>query len=288
MATPSRAANMVDLQSVRQAEVEASRRHWLHRADLSFSAAQEMAEGPRFTDPGEVARYLKAIIAAAEKAECLTDDDREGFAYRAVYIERLSYERFLDHILELMRNAVRSGNKIDLPPLLTAFNEVIGHLRRLGLDDDGFARLKTKLMILLETAAPGGQQPRAQPEPVKLGNFQGDARLYVRYVYPQLTVVIGRKKFLTADWSLGGLLVDDIEHAPAPDGTLLTVHMGIEGGKLHEEQANIVRHWDKRKQLALRFRRFGSAMIAIKREAERRGMEPSTTLPEPEPEPAAQ
>jgi hypothetical protein len=274
MATQGRASNTVDLQAVKQVEIEASRRHWLHRADLSLSAAQEMAEGPRFTDPGEVSRYLKAVIAAADKTECLTEDDKQGLAYRALYIERISYERFLDHILDLMRAAVRSGNKIELPPLLAAFQQVLGHLRRLGLDEEAFARLKAKLVILLETAAPGGQQPKPATELVKLGNFQGDHRLYVRYVFPPLNVILGKTKFLTADWSLGGLLLAGVATAPAPQGTLLTIWLGLDGGKLYEEQATVVRHWDKRQQLALRFRRFGSSMIAIKREAEQRGLDP--------------
>jgi hypothetical protein len=270
------ASGVPNLPAVKVAEREASRRHWLHRADLSLSAAQEMAEGPQFKDPAEIARYLKSVLDAAEGAECLSEDDREGLAYRALYIERTGYERFLDHILELMRNAIRASKKAELPPLLTAANEVIGQLRRLGLDDEGFARLKHKLLILLETAAPGGQQPKPAEAPPKLGNFQADARLYVRYVFPPLVVFIGRTRFETADWSLGGLALANVETPPGPNGSLVNVRLGLDTDKMYEEAATIVKHWEKRNQLALRFRRFGSCMVAIKREAELRGLDPKS------------
>lgn len=270
-------APKADLSAVKAAEVEASRRHWLHRADLSLSAAQEMAEGQQFTDPGTIATYLKSVLDAADKADCLTEDDMEGLSFRAIYIERIGYERFLDHLLELMRTNIRANKKAELPPLLTAFNEVIGHLRRLGLDDEGFERLKAKLVILLETAAPGGQQPKASEKPIKLGNFQGDHRLYVRYVFPPLVVVIGRARYRTADWSLGGLLVAGVDQPPVAEGELITVKLGLENGKAYEEQATVVKFWEKKNQMAVRFRRFGSCMVAIKREAELRGQEPKTS-----------
>jgi len=270
-------APKADLSAVKAAEVEASRRHWLHRADLSLSAAQEMAEGQQFTDPGTIATYLKSVLEAATKADCLTEDDMEGLSFRAIYIERIGYERFLDHLLELMRNNIRANKKAELPPLLTAFNEVIGHLRRLGLDDEGFERLKAKLVILLETAAPGGQQPKASEKPIKLGNFQGDHRLYVRYVFPPLVVVIGRARYRTADWSLGGLLVAGVDQPPVPEGELITIKLGLENGKAYEEQATVVKFWEKKSQMAVRFRRFGSCMVAIKREAELRGQEPKSS-----------
>ena len=270
------APNKPGASAVKEAEREASRRHWLHRADLSLSAAQEMAEGEQFTDPGTIATYLKSVLDAAGKADCLTEDDMEGLSFRAIYIERIGYERFMDHLLELMRTNIRGNKKAELPPLITAFNDVMGHLRRLGLDDEGFERLKAKLVILLETAAPGGQQPKASDKPIKLGNFQGDHRLYVRYVFPPLVVVIGRARYRTADWSLGGLLVAGIEKRPAAEGELITIKLGLENGKAFEEQATVVKYWEKKGQMAVRFRRFGSCMVAIKREAELRGQEPKT------------
>ena len=275
MAAPN-ANPTAEISAVKAAEIEASRRHWLHRTDLSLSAAQEMAEGPQFTDPGAIAKYLKSVLDASSKADCLTEDDLEGLSYRAMYIERIGYERFMDHLLELMRTNIRAGKKAELPPLITAFNEVMGHLRRLGLDDEGFERLKAKLVILMETAAPGGQQPKASDKPVKLGNFQGDHRLYVRYVFPPLVVVMGRGRYRTADWSLGGLLIAGVEQLPAAEGELITIKLGLENGKAYEEQATIVKFWEKRNQLAVRFRRFGSCMVAIKREAELRGQDPKT------------
>jgi len=270
------ASSAADLSAVKTAEVEASRRHWLHRTDLSLSAAQEMAEGQQFTDPGVIAKYLKSVLDASTKAECLNEGDIEGLVFRASYIERIGYERFLDHLLELMRGHIRAGRRAELPPLLTAFNEVIGHLRRLGLDDEGFDRLKAKLVILLETAAPGGQQPKPSETPIKLGNFQGDHRLYVRYVFPPLVVVIGRGRYRTADWSLGGLLIAGMEQPPAAEGELITIKLGLENGKAYEEQATVVKFWEKKSQVAVRFRRFGSCMVAIKREAELRGQDPKS------------
>ena len=271
------APNKPELSAVKTAEVEASRRHWLHRADLSLSAAQEMAEGQQFTDPGTIATYLKSVMDAADKSDCLTEDDMEGLTFRATYIERIGYERFLDHLLDLMRTNIRAGKRAELPPLLTAFNEVIGHLRRLGLDDEGFDRLKAKMVILLETAAPGGQQPKPSDNPIKLGNFQGDHRLYVRYVFPPLVVVIGRARYRTADWSLGGLLIANVEQPLAAEGEIITIKLGLENGKAYEEAATVVKFWEKKNQMAVRFRRFGSCMVAIKREAELRGQEPKTS-----------
>src|SRR4051794_10805977 len=159
MAMPGTATKYAELKAVTDAERDASRRHWLHRADLSLTAAEQMAEGPRFTDPSEIARYLKEVVASAARSQCLSEDDKQGIAFRALSIERCGYERFLDHVLELLRTAIRAGKKVELPALVAAFHEVVGHLRRLGLDDEGFQRVKTKLIILFETSAPGGQTP---------------------------------------------------------------------------------------------------------------------------------
>lgn len=209
------------------------------------------------------------------RADCFSREDIRALTRRAEEIERTAYERFLDHVLELARTAARREGGLELPPLLKAINEIVAQLRRLGIDAEASERLKTKLGILRDTSAAGKS---AKAKNFKLTgptqSYKGDHRLYVRYRDPALHIVLHGRRYQTVDWSLGGLLVGEVESLFAPIGTLIELRIGIEESQMHAERATIVRFSANRHELALQFRRFGSAMINIKRECEALGLTP--------------
>ena len=248
---------------------------WLERLERGFAIAKEVVEGPHFVDPAEIARHLKLMVDAAKQADCFIREDIRALTRRAEEIERTAYERFLDHVLELARTAARREGGLELPPLLKAINEIVAQLRRLGIDAEASERLKTKLGILRDTSAAGKS---AKAKNFKLTgptqSYKGDHRLYVRYRDPALHIVLHGRRYQTVDWSLGGLLIGEVESLFAPIGTLIELRIGIEESQMHAERATIVRFSANRHELALQFRRFGSAMINIKRECEALGLTP--------------
>ena len=272
---------MLDTQTLaKEPQTEAQRREaeraaWLERAEQNLRAAQEIAEGATISAPAALAAQLKSMVEKAAEVPCLTGDDRKLLAERSKALSFTAYERALEQMLQQGREAIRRNDKDAMAPLLKGIADHMGELRKLGLSAEDAESLKQKVEILRQTSHAGDSEKAKKAEqdtgPCAYAN---DRRMFVRYTDPTLIVVIGGGRYLTVDWSLGGARVGGIERCPAAPGSLIAIKIKVEGGRLHEEKVTVVRYDEDRKELALQFRRFGSALVTIKRECAAIGLEP--------------
>jgi hypothetical protein len=267
---------LADKQPTEQERREAERLRWLERAEATLDTAKDVAEGARVPDPAFLARHLKMMVDRATEAECLTPDDRQSLTLRTKALELTAYERAFDQLLIDGRAAIRGNHKEALGALLKTAADHMAELRKRGMGVDGITSLKEKIEILRQTSHAGDSEKAKAPEKdIGPKPFANDRRMFMRYGDPSLIVEIAGRRFQTTVWSLGGALIAGVERLPAPIGKLILVKIKVEAGHLLEERATIVRHDAEKKEFALQFRRFGSSLIAIKRECESLGMDPS-------------
>jgi hypothetical protein len=262
--------------SSQQEQREAARLSWLERAATILDEGQRAAEGSSHCDAHGIARAFKALVDGAAKADYLGNEDRQTLTDRARAIEFVAYERAFDQVLASGRGAIRSGDKAAYSDVLKQANEVIAELRKRGLDQHGYESLKEKIELLRETASPGtSEKAKADEKDSGPKAYANDRRSFMRYTDPPLIVEVGGRRYMTADWSLSGVMIRGIEHAPGHVGGQITIRLKVEAGRAHEERVTIVRYVADKQELALQFRRFGSALVMIKKECEHLGVEPS-------------
>ena len=255
---------------------EAQRQAWLDRATEILDSTQSCVESEAVTDPVRINASLKTLLDSAAGVPCLNPSDRESLAARVKTIGFVAFERTFEHVLAAGRAVIRGNDPKALAPLMKMAGDLIGELRKIGLDQAGCDSLKEKLQILRETAHPG-ESTKAKAAKIDLGPkaYAGERRMFVRYTDPSLFVTFAGHCFRSVDWSLGGMLLTGVEHLPAAIGHTLAVKLKVEGGKLHDGLGKIVRYNEDRKELALQFRRFDPVLLAIKKECMALGIEPS-------------
>ena len=254
---------------------EAERLRWLERAEQTLKAAQEVAEGASIRDPATLASHLKSLVEKAGEAQCLTGEDRKLLTERTKALSFTAYERALEKLLQAGREAIRRNDKDALTAALKGVGDHMGELRKLGLSAENAASLKEKVEILRQTSHAGESEKAKKAEKDKgPPAYLNDRRTFVRYSDPTLVFVIGGRRYLTIDWSLGGARIGGVEQSPGTVGALVSVKLKVEGGKLYEDKATIVRYDPDSKELAVQFRRFGSCLVAIKRECAAMGLDP--------------
>jgi hypothetical protein len=226
-------------------------------------------------DAAPIAAALKSLLDSAAGTTCLDPGDREMLTSRVKLIEFVAYEKSFEHLLADGRAAIRGGHPEALAPLLKTAGTLMSELRKRGLDQAAYDGLKEKLVILRETAIPGSSI-KAKTHRTELGPkpFDMEQRMFVRYTDPSLFVTIAGHCYRTVDWSLGGLLLAAVEHSPAPVGGMVSVQMKVESCPLRTDLAKIVRHNGESQELALQFRRFGAALMAIKKDCAALGIDP--------------
>ena len=254
----------------------AARLAWMERAEAALRDVRAAIEAGRVADPAALTRKLNQIVDLANTADCLETADKRELMLRGKAISLSAYERAFEDLLAQGRNAIRAGDNDTMKALPKTAVDYLGELRKLGMGQDGIDSLKEKLEILRQTSHAGESEKAKAPEKnTGPKAYAGERRMFVRYTDPALTVELGGKSVQTLAWSLGGALIGEIEKLPAPIGKPFTVTVRVEGGKRHQEQATVVRFDVETKLLALQFRRFGSALAAVKRECEALGLDPS-------------
>ena len=256
------------------AELYALRKEWLERAERDLKAAQFVAEAPNFPEPGALVKRLQAILDAAADADCLAEEDRTELAERCRSIGRTAYLRFFEHVLELGRKVIRGESDYNFDSVVRTGELLLTKLKKLQEDEESLQRLQEKLELLLQTGRRGDSAEAKQDEAIDGRPLTNDQRLFMRYTEPCLIVQLGKTRYRSLDWSLGGLLIGGVERLPAEVGAPVLLQFGVPGGKVHEDRATIVKHKSLDKQLALQLRRFGSEMVNLKQEIESRGIAP--------------
>ncbi len=249
---------------------------WLERAESALCEVRDAIEAGRVADPAALVGKLTKIVEFANAAECLETGDKLELTLRGKAMSLAAYERAFEAMLGRGREAIRKSDKetiMALPKMAVAY---LGELRKLGMGQDGIASLKEKLEILRQTSHAGESEKAKAPEKETGPKpYVGERRMFMRYTDPVLTIELGGRTAQTLAWSLGGAVLGEIEKLPAPIGKPFTITVKAEGGRRHQEQATVVRFDAETKLLALQFRRFGSALAAVKRECESLGLDPS-------------
>ncbi len=100
-----------------------------------------------------------------------------------------------------------------------------------------------------------------------------ELRSFERWRQPPLMVAIGERSFSTADWSLSGAMIAEVENRGWKCGQTIDVKIGLPKGELRGDQMVIVRYSPEQRRLAIRSRSVASALMQVKRDCDDAGLE---------------
>jgi hypothetical protein len=271
---------MNQISQARVAQQEArdkQRQMWLERVGKELQAADAWDPNKK---PDTLAKRLESMIELSNKAEMLSQTDKNDIRDRANALCLKAHEKYLDVLLErtmaATRDKTRQTEKVEL---LKEINEIYNVAARLGTSQKIKDSVKERLEIIKQTSAVGDSskaKEAAEREALrKQGGVQNEHRTFTRWRDPPLVVVIEGRTYTTIDWSLGGMLVADFPDRGWPPGHAFDVKVSIEGGKVYGEKIEVVRYLADDKRLAVKTRRFASILMQIKRDCDAAGMEPA-------------
>jgi hypothetical protein len=258
--------------------IEKQRQMWLERVGKQLQVAEEWDPAKK---PDQLAQRLQSMVEASDKTEVLSHTDKNDIRERARQISLKAFEKYLDILLERCMAATRDKDRqTDKAKLLQEVNEVFTSASKLGTSQAIKDSVKERLDIIRQTSAAGDSgkaKQAAEREALRReASHQNEQRTFTRWRDPRLTVVIGNKTYTTIDWSLGGLLVGEIQDAGWKPGQQLDIKVGLEGQKQYAERIEVVRYIAEGNKLALKARRFASVLLQIKRDCDMAGLEPAS------------
>lgn len=271
---------MSQINQARLAQQEArdkQRQMWLERVGKELQAADAWDPNKR---PDALAKRLETMVEASNKGEMLSQTDKTDIRDRARALTLKAHEKYLDILLErtmaATRDKTRQEEKVEL---LKELNEIFSAAVKYGTSQAIKDSFKERLDIIKQTSAVGDSskaKEAAEREALrKQPGHQNEHRTFTRWRDPPLVVVIEGRQFTTADWSLGGMLIDAIPDKGWQPGQPLDVKVGLEGGKMYAEKIEVVRYLAEDKRLATKTRRFASVLMQIKRDCDAAGLEPA-------------
>ena len=185
---------------------------------------------------------LKRVDDLADR--CLEFLKTEGFPFQRKQeisdeikvIRRDSYQRSVTHLLA---DALVAAQNEDMERRNTLMGDAKTNMSvalRLGVGPEFKTSVQRKVDVILMTSAPGTDEKareagEAEPEPARriVGAPGGiERRRSVRYDDPVLEVTLNDQRGRTADWSIGGLLVEGIALPPSP-GQRVRITLWYEG-----------------------------------------------------------
>jgi hypothetical protein len=105
-----------------------------------------------------------------------------------------------------------------------------------------------------------------------LARRRGELRAFERWRTPTLTAVIDGRQFNTENWSLGGVLLKDVEDRGWTSGAPIELSIGITGGTLRTGMMIVVRHDPGAKLLALRPYPSSPVLMDVKGDCDKAGI----------------
>jgi len=254
---------------------EEKRRQWIERSEQEIAAAGAIEPG---RDPESVAKQLDAMVERAQQAEILEPHDKSNLREQVHLAKRGMYERHVDHLLDCAMAASHDRNREkERNEILKVAQARFAIAMKLGSGSDIRESVRYRLGIIRETSAAGiSQKAKEDAEREaqrKQAAYPNERRVFARWTDPQLAVVIGGRTYATANWSLGGLLIEAFPDEARKVGEELEIKIGLDAARLYPERVEIVRFEEKR--LALKSRRFASVLLQIKRDCDAAGMEPA-------------
>lgn len=271
-------AKAAEAKAKAQAAVQAKeekRRQWLERAEQEIAAAGAI-EPQR--DPEAIAKQLDAMAERGREADVLEPHDKSNLRERVHLAKRVMYERHVDHLLDCAMAASHDRTREkERNEILKTAQAQFTIAMKLGSGQDVRESVRNRLGIIRETSAAGTSQKakeNAEREALrKEAAFPNERRVFARWTDPQLVVVIGGRTYATANWSLGGLLIEEFPDEARKAGEEIEIKIGLDSARLYPERVEIVRLGDNK--LALKSRRFASVLLQIKRECDAEGLEPA-------------
>src|SRR5258708_5172427 len=213
------------------AEARAKRcQQWLERVGKELTVA-EGAEPD--VAPAPLVRRLDQMLEVASKADVLEPRDKAEIRDTGRAITLKLYERHLDHLLDQAMAARRDrARKVETGELLKQVNGALAAAQRAGLPAEIKASVKQRLAIIHETSAAGDSakaKDDAKREAARpAASHPNERRTFTRWHEPPLVVVIGDRRFTTADGSLAGILIDACDLEGRGPGDQLDIQVGLE------------------------------------------------------------
>jgi hypothetical protein len=253
------------------------RQQWLDRADKEIVAAGEVEAQQ---DPEGIAKRLDAMVETARDAEVLEPQDKSGIRDRVRLVKRVMYERHVDHLLDCAMAATHDrAREQERNEILKNTQAKFAIAVRLGSGEDIREAVRARLGIIRETS-PAGVSQKAKENAEREAQrreavFPNERRTFARWCDPALVVVIAGRSYTTANWSLGGLLIEGFDGVPRQRGDEIEVRIGLDQAHLYTERVEVVRHDADERRLALKSRRFASVLLEIKRDCDVAGQAPA-------------
>jgi hypothetical protein len=213
------------------------------------------------------------MVGTTDTAEVLTRADKSEISARVRLAKLALYERHIDHLLDCAMAATRDiARQTEKNDLLKSVNQAFTTASPLGMSEAVRDSVKARLVIIRETSAAGQSvkaKEAAEREALRReAVYPNEQRTFTRWRDPPLVVVIGERSFTTDNWSLGGMLIDEIDPEGYRTGDQIDVQVGLRRERLYKERFEIVRVDAEARRLAVKSRRFTSALMLIKRECD--------------------
>ena len=268
--------DQMQTQATGQEARDERRQQWLERVSRELDGAEEWAAS---RDPERLAGHLDRMIEAANDSDVLSPGDKVEVRNRVRGVKAEVYVRHVDFLLEQAMSASRDKDRLqERAELLRRVNEGLNIVARLGVGDPIKQGIKDRLDIVRQTSAAGDStkaKTDADREAARVvAAYPHEHRTFTRWREPPIVVAIQGCAFNALDWSLGGVLLGDVENCGWKCGQPIDVKVGLTEDELHSDRMIVVRYDLEQKRLALRARRFGSVLLQVKRDCERAGIEP--------------
>lgn len=263
-------------QTAAQEEREKRRQGWLERVSRELEAA-EAWEASR--EPDRLVSHLDQMVEAAQEADVLSPGDKVEIRTRVRAAKTETYVRHIDCLLEQAMGASRDKERLqERGELMRQINAVFNIVVRLGADEAIKQGIKDRLEIVRQTSAAGDSakaKTDADREAARIvAAYPQEQRTFKRWREPPIVVAIQGRAFTTVDWSLGGMLLGEVENRGWKCGQAIDVKVGLSEDELHDDRMIVARYDLEQKRLAIRTRRFASVLLQVKRECDRAGLEP--------------
>lgn len=263
-------------QILEQQAREKKRKQWMERVDQELTTA-DATEGHH--SPEQLSKHLDRMVDISAKSDVLSNADKVVIRERVRLIKLKAVVRYVDHLLNSAMEAARDKDRqLEKQELFKKINETFTVAIRLGASDSVKQSVKDRLDIIKQTTAAGDSSKAklaAERDAARLQQTHpNEQRTFTRWRDPELVVVIDGETYTTIDWSLGGMLVAEVDDRDWAPGQPIDVKVGLTPDKLYSERIEVVRYIRDTRRLAVKCRRFASVLMQLKRDCDADGIEP--------------
>lgn len=253
--------------------------------DTLLRAAEAVVRQMRAdADLGQIDPLTRAAekIAELTKLKDFPTQRAQEFQRSAKFIQRDAYERSVGEMLNEVMRRLRDGDEDVKTTMLGKIRDHVSAAGRFGADQEFRASVERRLQLIQLTTTEGIDK-RAKAEAMRRTELRDtvckapggkERRRAIRYVDPVLTVEIDGVKYSSINWSIRGVLLENIVE-PLQLGAHVRVTLSSEGypggGR---NWARVVRRSPKRQEMALEFPDISTIVLALMHEMKMCGVRP--------------